>query len=259
MDGLNPNKLFLNQKYYADNPETMNRIGFETLAREYQHFNGYTYAPRTFRAAGNTIDWAYGALGVAAMAIELGTIANQDCAYFEENILVSNFNVLTYAAKTSMAPYTLSRGPEVTSLAANVNGDELKVTATASDWAYSSGVGPDHQLTSVIFASIDGYPQVAGTVGILLSGGGTITLDISNLPEGRHLVYVQATDTDDYTGPVTATRFTKVAPPITEPCEDTKDESLCTWVAAVVEDHPTFCQDFPSAAFACRVSCSTCS
>lgn len=249
-----------NHKYYATDPNTMNTNGFETLAREYQHFNGYTYAPRTFRAAGNSIDWAYGALGVAAMAMELGTAFNQDCADFEANILASNLEVLTYAAKTSMAPYTLSRGPEVTRLVTELNEDELNVTAAASDWAYSSS-GPMsdvHQLASIIFASIDEYPQIAGHVGVLFSGHGVITLNISNLPEGSHLVYVQAMDTDNYTGPVTAARFTKVAS-VTQPCEDAQYVTLCPWVEAVLQDHPTFCQDFPSAASACRVTCNTCS
>lgn len=251
---------FSNHKYYnATEPNTLNNNGFETLAREYQHFNGYTYAPRTFRAAGNSIDWAYGSLGVAAMAMELGTAFNQDCAYFEANILASNLDVLTYAAKTSTAPYTLSRGPEVTSIVTAVSEDELNVTAAASDWAYSSGSMPSvHQLTSIIYASIDEYPQIAGHVGVLFSGHGAITLNISNLPEGRHLVYVQAMDTNNHTGPVTAASFTKVAS-VTQSCEDAGHVTLCPWVELVLLHHPTFCQEFPSVAFACRVTCNTCS
>lgn len=213
------------QKYFTETL-TRNNDAFEALASKYRHFNGYTSAgPLSngflYLASGNTADWGYGALGVAGMALELGTAFYQDCEYFEASVIAPNLQVLTYAAKTSMAPYSLSKGPDVTSLSAHANVNSLTVTATASDFAWSSSDHPtSQQAVASILVSMDGYP-IEERFAILL-GGSSFTLDISNLPNGRHLVYVQGVDVDGYKGPVTAAYFTKddTPPPTLPPVTD---------------------------------------
>lgn len=192
--------------------KTGNDNDFYALAQKYRHFNGYDYSGPDngflYEASGVTDDWAYGELGAAAVTFELGTAFYQDCDYFEDSILQQNMGALTYAAKTSMAPYSLSKGPDVTSIATSVTGDSLTVTAVASDDAYSSSNHPSSQQeVEEVRMFVNEHPD-EGQTGTLLAGTSS-TVDISNLPDGRHMVYVQAKDSDGYKGPVTAAYFTK--------------------------------------------------
>jgi hypothetical protein len=205
------------------NLETGNDSGFEALANKYRHFNNYDLAgPETpnflYEASGATDDWAYGALGAAGMTFEVGKQFYQDCEYFENSVLDVNIKALTYAAKTSKAPYSISKGPDVTSLATSVGGNTLTVTAAASDSAWSSSNQPtSNQGVSEIRVFINYHPYdgeldpQTGTLphtGTLLTGA-SLTVDVSSFADGRHMVYVQATDGDGYKGPVTAAYFTK--------------------------------------------------
>jgi carboxypeptidase T len=145
---INPPSLF-KQSYEDVDPG--NESGFGALASKYRHFNGYNYAGASangflYPASGVSTDWAYGALGAAAMTFELGTTFFQDCGYFHNSIAIdTNFRALTYAAKTAKAPYSIAKGPDVTSAFVEVNGNRLIVNVAASDSAWSSANHPTSQ------------------------------------------------------------------------------------------------------------------
>jgi hypothetical protein len=185
-------------------------------------FNGYTYAGAfngfLYFASGTTLDWAYAETGAAGFAIELGTSFYEQCSYFEQFIFDQNANALTYAAKVAMAPYNLSKGPDVTRLSVNIAGDTMAVIASASDSALAITNAPSSQQgVAGVRVFINEHPYDVPDGGALLDAFGFV--DISTLPEGRHTLYVQATDNGGYKGPVTAAYFTKVALPSAHPSE----------------------------------------
>ena len=146
------------------NLETGNDSGLEALANKYQHFNNHELSgPETpgflYPASGATDDWAYGTLGAAGMTFELGTGFYQDCDYFENSILDANMKALTYATKTSKAPYSISKGPDVTNLVTSIDGNTLTVTAAASESAWLSSNHPtSNQGVSEIRVFINHHP-----------------------------------------------------------------------------------------------------
>jgi hypothetical protein len=150
-------------------------------------------------------------LGAAAVTFELGTSFYQDCDYFETSILEGNIKALTYSAKTAKAPYSLSKGPDVTSLSVTVNGNSITVNTAISDSAWSaSNHATAQQGVGEVRLFVNEHPDDTSGVGDEVSGGSS-TVDISSLPSGQHTVYVQATDSDGYKGPVTAAYFNKEA------------------------------------------------
>jgi len=202
---------------------TGNDSQFEALVAKYRHFNGYGFSGPgngfLYEASGATDDWAYGVLGAAGFTFELGTTFYQSCSYFENDILPKNIPALTYAAKSTTAPYRIPKGPDVTSVTTEVvnGGNSLVVTADASDSAYSSNNHPSSQqgVSEVrTFVNIHPYDLQNGQapVGEVLSNQQSITIDISGLDYGRHTVYVQAEDEDGFIGPVTAAYFIKNDP-----------------------------------------------
>lgn len=197
--------------------ESSNDNELEALASKYQHFNKYTFAgPNTpgflYEVSGASNDWAFGALGAAGMTFELGTTFYQDCDYFENSILDGNMKALTYGAKISKAPYSMAKGPDVTDLSTSVSGGTLTVKTAASDSAWSSSNHPTSQQgVTEIRVSVDVHPydaSVDGQVGSLVTGD-SVDIDVASLTDGRHIVFVQATDGDGNKGPVTAAFFTK--------------------------------------------------
>jgi hypothetical protein len=201
--------------------ETGNDVDLEAIASKYKHFNNYEFSgPETpgffYPASGTTDDWAYGTLGAAGMTFEVGNAFYQDCQYFEDSILDGNIKALTYAAKTSKAPYSLSKGPDVTAVIARmVDGNTLAVTATASDSAWSSSSHPaSNQGIREIRVYVNEHPfdSLRGQTGFVQAGE-SVDIDVSTLAEGRHFIYVQAEDEDGYKGLVTAAYFVKEGSP----------------------------------------------
>mmetsp|Transcript_4403 Transcript_4403/g.7387 ORF Transcript_4403/g.7387 Transcript_4403/m.7387 type:complete len:218 (+) Transcript_4403:247-900(+) len=213
------------------------------------------------------------------MTFELGNTFYQDCDYFEESIRDDNIKALTYSAKTAKAPYSISKGPDVTSLSVKVDGNSLTVTAAASDAAWSSSNhDTSKQGVSEVRLSINEHPyDSTGVVGSVLSSGSS-TVDISSLPVGRHMVYIQAVDGDGYKGPVTAAYFVKeggptdpspVASPVSSPpgeCSDTSESfnvdmidmvKDCDWLAVNMFRFDFLCQ-FLDVANVCPLTCKKC-
>jgi len=210
------------------NEETGNDSGLETLVNKFKHFNEYGFSgPNNgflYPASGATDDWAYGTLGAAGMTFELGNNFYQDCNYFENRIVPDNFPAFKYAAKSSTAPYSIPKGPDVIITSIDVNGNSLTIESVASDSAYAAvNLPTSQQGVSDIRAFVNFHPydkqDGQGPLGTAVTGR-SITIDISNFTAGRHSVYFQATDGDEYVGPVTAAFFVKPetdTPPVNIP------------------------------------------
>ena len=183
------------------------------MADKVQYYTNYGRA-LGYLASGNTIDYAYGNLGALAVTFELGNSFYQDCTTFESSIFPKSMKPLTYMAKISKAPFSMTKGPDVTSLKATVNGNVLTVATTASDNAYSfANVTTTQQGVREVRVFMNTHPftlPASDTTSGYVITNGVATIDVSLLASGsRNVVYVQATDTAGYRGPVTAAYFVK--------------------------------------------------
>mmetsp|Transcript_13335 Transcript_13335/g.19620 ORF Transcript_13335/g.19620 Transcript_13335/m.19620 type:complete len:684 (-) Transcript_13335:2394-4445(-) len=260
--------------------ETGDDASFKALANKFKHFNGYGFSgPNngfSYPASGATDDWAYGTLGALGMTFELGNAFYQSCDYFEDNVISDNFPALTYAAKSSRAPYRIPKGPDITSTSVSVDGLSLTIGATASDSAFAAVNNPTSQQSVIeirAFVDIHPYDKQNGQLptGVKLSGQSVI-VDISTLDDGKHTVYIQATDGDGYIGPVTATYFEKeesgsnTAPS----CADSTTETFrvdiididhdCSWLSNNVgnEGRFNFLCELLDIAVTCPYTCNKC-
>ena len=91
---------------YTSNP-TANDNALQALGKRTAWFNQYRPQPVSdlVITGGGSIDAAYGELGVASLAFELGTSFFQDCASFEDTIYPDNLQALLYLARVAQAPY----------------------------------------------------------------------------------------------------------------------------------------------------------
>ena len=184
---------------------------FRAITDKIQHFTDYGLDIGYF-SSGTTTDFAYGRLGAASLAFELGYDFYELCDTFEDLILPKNLKALKYLAKISKAPFSIAKGPDVTTLTTTMNGSTLTVKATASDSALSYGKirSSKQGVREVrVFVNTHPYslPQINASTGYVLKSG-TAVINVSNLASGsRNVVYVQAEDTAGYRGPVTAAYF----------------------------------------------------
>ena len=207
-----------------------NGAALATLGRRLAWFNGYrpTQSIGLYPTDGTSDGVSYGELGVAAFTFELGTSFFQTCDVFEGTIRPNNLPALVYAAKVARAPYLLPGGPEVTAAAAGGGqpvpaGLLAAVSASATDTRFNQSNGSEPvQPLAAAFAYVGAPPWQAGAVALpLQAADGAFdsatealagSIDTGTLPQGRHLVYLQAGDASGRAGPVTAT-FLDVGPP----------------------------------------------
>ena len=202
---------------------TPNDVALTTLGRKMAYFNAYTPVQITdlYPADGNTVDFAYGDLGLAAYGMEMGTAFFEDCTTFENDTLPDNLPVLDYLARIAGSPYREPAGPDALSVAANpitvTVGAPISLTATIDDTLYnqSNGVEPTQTITSAVY-TIDVPPWITATAPITYSmtaidgafesaveAVGAL-VDTGELSEGRHTIFVRGRDADGNWGPVSA-------------------------------------------------------
>ena len=128
----------LNMYPWGDTKEhTKDHAGFKAIAEKFTTFNGYSpiQSVQLYPTTGTTDDHAYGANGVAALAIETGTAFHQTDAQFEQT-LRENLPVLTYAVKIADAPFQRVFGPDALDMV--VDPASHRVSATITD-AHNGG------------------------------------------------------------------------------------------------------------------------
>ena len=208
-----------------------NGTALKALGHRLAWFNGYvpTQSIGLYPTDGTSDGVSYGELGVAAITFEIGTAFFESCANYEANVLPDNLRALYYALRVNTAPYLLPAGPDLTQLSLNTTAGQiprnqlLQLKAVVSDnqsSGFSGGVAS--QPISRVEMTLDQWPEVAGanTVAIDAADGKYDSaseninhlLDVTNLSEGRHTLYLRAKDSAGNAGPVYAQYFTVTAP-----------------------------------------------
>ncbi|MCU0304341.1 MAG: hypothetical protein MUC56_09830 [Thermoanaerobaculales bacterium] len=203
---------------------TGNGTALRTLGRKLAFFNGYEpdQAIGLYPTDGTTVDFAYGDLGVAACLFEVGTWFFEDCADFESTIYPDNLAALLYAAKVVRTPYLTPAGPEITGAAAAVTvvppGDPVTVLATADDTRFngSNGTEPTQPVASAaLYLDIPPWQLGATPIAMTAVDGAfdapveavTAAVATPGLADGRHTLYLRASDAGGGVGPVSAAFF----------------------------------------------------
>jgi carboxypeptidase T len=207
-----------------------NDAALRTLGRRLAWHNGYEplQINGLYPATGSTADNAYGELGVASYALELGGEGfSASCTGFEAAIAPDNVAALLYAARVVRAPYLLPAGPDVLDVATSqplaFPGDAVRIAATADDTRFSQAAGSE--ATQVVTGArvwIDTPPwSGGGTPQALAAVDGTFdgpreqvatSLATGALSLGRHFVWLQARDASGADGPPSAAFLTIVDP-----------------------------------------------
>ncbi len=208
------------------NEPSANEAQLQTLGRKLAFPMNY-FPSRAIGLAptnGTSDEVSYGELGVAAFTYELGTEFFQSCENYENTIKQPNLDSLLYAAKVLRTPYQTAYGPDLEAITINnmsntisvEAGSTITVNALAKDDRYSTLNGieptqaiasvavyvdqvpwaPDNQATAALTTIDDAFDQTTERV--------TISLNTSNWSPGRHTLFLQAQDTDQNKGAVSA-------------------------------------------------------
>ncbi|WP_223787352.1 M14 family zinc carboxypeptidase [Marinicella meishanensis] len=183
---------------------------FQALGKRTAFFNGYRPQPVNdlVITGGGSIDAAYGELGVASLAFELGTSFFQDCDTFENQIYPDNLDALLYLARVTQAPYIQPLGPDIEDLLVIPNvvvGDTTaQVTGVADDDRYNQSNG------SQAVGSVQAVTAYVNELPIQATGGQALSptdgqfnssreafsgqVTTNGLNPGQNLLYVQAHD-----------------------------------------------------------------
>ncbi len=198
-----------------------NGTALTTFGRKLGFFNDYfPLQIREFaNADGSSADYYYGELGVAGMAYELGTQFFESCSSFESNVVPGNIDSLFYAAKVARTPYMTPAGPEALAVTAPsepvAEGALIQLTATLDDTRFNNNNGSEPtQTIASAEAFIDAPPWDDDAVPLAMAASdGTfdqgieaveVTIDTAGLASGRHMLYVQGTDSAGNAGLVGA-------------------------------------------------------
>jgi carboxypeptidase T len=198
-----------------------NATALQTLGRRFAFFNGHfpEQSIGLYPTDGTSDGPSYGELGVPAFTFELGTSFFQDCASYSNDILPKNLEALKYAAKIARAPYQLPSGPRISAVvlpgAPVAAGALVDLTASADDGGFSAanGVESVQNIASAEYF-VDTPPWIAGArpVAMTASDGAfdasvesvRAVMNTAGLANGRHLVFVRASDASGQAGPVSA-------------------------------------------------------
>jgi carboxypeptidase T len=203
-----------------------NHAALQTLGRKFSFWNGYEAGQSSillYTTTGDTTDWAYAELGIAAYTFEVGDQFFQPCASLDE-ILAGNLAALLYAAKAARSPYTLPSGPDAYRLAVVPDrvapGTPIQLTATIDDTRYS-GVAGNEPVQPIVAAEyyVDVPPwstmplpapyAMAPLDGVFDDVVEQVqaVVDTSALQPGAHLVLVHGLDASGQWGAVSALFF----------------------------------------------------
>lgn len=208
-----------------------NDDALQALGRKINYFNGYklwagSQPDFLYPASGDISDVMYGSLGVASLGFEIGSDFQQDCDEFEESVVPINMPALLFAAKNVNKPFSTIKGPDVFDMSVrHVNGD-VRISAHVSDSKmvnkislddkdFDSHVTGEQDITEVrLFIDVhpDDYREeiyishTMNLVNVLDDNEETdgLVLKATEFSPGRHTLYLQATDSELYKGPVTS-------------------------------------------------------
>jgi hypothetical protein len=177
--------------------------------------NGYRYCQSGMQgclggADGNSMDWAYGDLGVAGVTIEVEGETFSPPYGQVEAVWNTNRQAITYLARLARTPYLQARGPDANApaVAPSVvnSGSGPRISATInSAWSrnwYAQNIGGAEYY-------IDTPPWAGGTPRPLNPVDGQFdsqteavqaTVDTTALAAGRHILFVRGRTVTSYEG-----------------------------------------------------------
>ncbi len=207
----------------------------QTLGRKFAYWNKYVpkQSVLLYPTTGDTIDWAYGELGIPAYTFELGETFFQPCGDLQQT-MEENLGALLYAAKVSHRPYVTPKGPDALQLSVLPHdvaaGDPVQLMATIDDTRYNHSRGAE-PMQSIAMAAyyVDTPPWITATTPITqrmaaVDGAFDETIEVveagvdtTGLSGGRHIIYVRGRDADGHWGALGAvflnvTRFNAYLP-----------------------------------------------
>lgn len=206
-----------------------NDVQMQTLGRKIAYFNKYTPTQSVdlYITDGDSIDFAYGELGIPAYTIELGNDFFETCDVFENDILPDNLPALVYAAKIADLPYLTPSGPDVVNLTAAKpglrSGEPVLFSATIDDSRYNSSLEPTHKISEAEYY-LDTPPTGTASLATahkINAADGTfdqkierieVAIPTIGLTPGRHTLYVRAKDISGVWGPLSSLYFYLVDP-----------------------------------------------
>lgn len=199
-----------------------NDAAFKAMARRMTWFNNYDpgqSGSALYLTDGASDDNAYGKLGVPAFTWELGSAFFDSCTNFNSE-WPGNLDALRYAARIVQAPYLRAAGPDVHTVvalpAAVDQGTPVTISATATDARFNQTSGSE-TIQNIVSARayVDVLPWQPGAVpiGMTAADGAfnsatealSLSLATVSLTDGRHVVYIEASDASGRAGAIGAT------------------------------------------------------
>jgi carboxypeptidase T len=159
---------------------------------------------------GDTFDWGYGELGIAAFSSE-----SEGIVFFPPYTIIPNFfrnnrGMLLYLAKIARTPYLLTRGPDANLAAASpmtaTQGSLVHLTTTIN---YAWALNSYSQTVAAAEFYVDTPPWAGGSPVAMSAVDGNFDelaeavqadLDTSALAMGRHIIFMRGRGVNDYEG-----------------------------------------------------------
>lgn len=211
-----------------ENKRSPDDDALRALGQKLAYFNNYKmwapgYPDFVYPASGDASDYMYGVLGVASFGLELGEDFYEDCDIFEDEVVPINMPALLYAAMITKKPFSRVKGPDILDLdivTDDTSPEDIKVIAVASDSKMLDGHFTGNQDVTKVQLYLDVHPDdyVEGDMTWEMQSvddnsdarvyelGVTFPAGVSS---GRHTLFAQAMDSDNYVGPVSS-RFIDV-------------------------------------------------
>ncbi|KAL3915340.1 MAG: hypothetical protein SGILL_005701, partial [Bacillariaceae sp.] len=222
------------------NSVTPNQNAIQSAMGKLEHITGYeALGPGTDfygAASGATDDALYALFGPLSFTMEIGNAFHEACDNFERNV-PKLMQSLQYAASIAPQPYVLGQGPDIVSVQVTPQvleeNDSLNIVVVASDSEKQAfgNVLVAQQFVTEIRVYMNDHPLVVGNENIepiwswdssslsLINGELDATLPWTSVVlargAGNHTLYIQATDSNGYNGPVTAVGVTVAGVSIT--------------------------------------------
>ncbi|MEP6775825.1 MAG: M14 family zinc carboxypeptidase, partial [Chloroflexota bacterium] len=202
----------------APNDTDLKNLAFHMSSTSaYPAGNDYTpcqFGPCLYIADGASNDWAYGELGAAAFAVEIGDEFFPPYTYTQSILWPQNRGMMLYMAKASRMPYLITRGPDATLVSSNpmtvTQGITSELSATINyAWDYHDAYSNYLQNVAAAEYYLDTPPWAGGTPVAMQAADGTFdepveavqaSVQTSSIPVGRHILFVRGRGVNSYEG-----------------------------------------------------------
>jgi len=177
-----------------------------------------------YLGSGDTLDWAYGELGIPSFTFEIGGMEDgffwPDCVKRQE-LYNEIRNALVYAAMIADDPFGRANGPDIRQLAWEIDKEQVVISAQADDtWNGDDAIARIELFFDTLGEPGTGVPA-APTDGSFSSARewGVFRLALSEVPADAAVMYLRAQDARGHWGPpkVAAVSLLTHEPPTVTP------------------------------------------